>query len=176
MGHSRAEIYDRYYVSQYVKKDIQAAYLGTPSKNALIGLVSHMSITRDPRAPTHLNKQQVALCYNSEEVKVLEEEHNNTKRQIIVEYGSVKDAAGSDIYARHQKLIAQIASEKARQRRLLEAELRTEYFNTIDTLEIDRQRSGAVSEYLEPQPTYILKERQCLADLLCQSSDPLDDE
>ncbi|KAA6410914.1 MAG: hypothetical protein FRX48_05224 [Lasallia pustulata] len=137
MGHSCAEIYDRYYVSQYVKKDIQAAYLGTPSKNALIGLVSHMSITQDPRALTHLNKQQVTLCYDSEEVKVLEEEHKNTKQQIMAEYGSVKDAAGSDIYARHQKLIAQIASEKARQRRLLEAELRTEYFNTIDTLEID---------------------------------------
>ena len=137
MGHSCAEIYDRYYISQYVKKDIQATYLGTPSKNALIGLVSHMSITQDPRAPTHLNKQQVTLCYNSEEVKVLEEEHNNTKQQIMAEYGSVKDEAGSDIYAYHQKLIAQIASEKACQRRLLEAELRTEYFNTIDTLEID---------------------------------------
>lgn len=73
MGHSRAEIYDRYYISQYVKKDIQTAYLSTPFKDALIGLVSHMSIKRDLQALTHLNKQQVALCYNYEEVKVLKE-------------------------------------------------------------------------------------------------------
>ena len=94
----------------------------------------------------------------------------------MTEYNSVKNAANSDIYAHHQKLIAQIASERAHQRCLLKTELCTEYFNIIGTLKINWQHSDAVSEYFEPQSTYILKKRQCLTDLLCQSSDSLNDE
>jgi len=36
MGHSRAEIYDKYYINEVVGTDTQSAYLGTPSKDALI--------------------------------------------------------------------------------------------------------------------------------------------
>ncbi len=50
MGHSRAEIFDKYYVSHVVRTDLQSAYLGTPSKVGLLRLAGRMDLTRDPTA------------------------------------------------------------------------------------------------------------------------------
>ena len=55
LGHSRADIYERYYQSQKVMADVQSAYLGTPAREALIRSLGTMSLTRDHNAPKELN-------------------------------------------------------------------------------------------------------------------------
>jgi hypothetical protein len=59
LGHSRAEIYERYYQSQKVRKDVQAAYSETPECEALIRALGNMSLTRDPNALKHLSQEQL---------------------------------------------------------------------------------------------------------------------
>ncbi|KMP09339.1 hypothetical protein CIHG_06231 [Coccidioides immitis H538.4] len=51
MGHSRADIFERYYISVKVKRDVQSAYVGCPAKEAIIQAVGRFSLTHDPRAP-----------------------------------------------------------------------------------------------------------------------------
>ncbi|KAL2360741.1 hypothetical protein RJZ56_006378 [Blastomyces dermatitidis] len=42
LGHSRADIFERYYMSQKVKRDIQSAYLGCPARASVIRAVGKM--------------------------------------------------------------------------------------------------------------------------------------
>ena len=47
LGHSRADVYDRYYQSRKVKQDVQAAFLETAEHKALIRALGNMSLTLD---------------------------------------------------------------------------------------------------------------------------------
>jgi hypothetical protein len=59
LGHSRVEIYERYYQSQKERKSIQAAYLETPEDEAFLRALGTMSLTRDHNAPRELSKEQI---------------------------------------------------------------------------------------------------------------------
>lgn len=58
IGHSRADIFERYYILQKVKQDVQSAYLGCPTRELLTCSVGRMTLTRDPQAPTKLTNAQ----------------------------------------------------------------------------------------------------------------------
>jgi Protein of unknown function (DUF3435) len=56
MGHTDPNIYRRHYLNQIVTTDTLACFLGTPSREGIMRLVSHMSLTRDISAPTALSE------------------------------------------------------------------------------------------------------------------------
>jgi hypothetical protein len=51
MGHVNSSIYERSYRNQIIDADIVSAFLETPSDDAIMKLMGHMSLTRDPNAP-----------------------------------------------------------------------------------------------------------------------------
>jgi hypothetical protein len=51
MGHVNGSIHERSYRNQIVDADIVSAFLETPSDEATMKLMGHMSLTRDPNAP-----------------------------------------------------------------------------------------------------------------------------
>jgi hypothetical protein len=58
MNHRDAGIFQTY-LNERVSCDVQAAFLGRPSADALIKATSHMSRFVDPRAPVGLTESQV---------------------------------------------------------------------------------------------------------------------
>src|SRR5436190_23923599 len=55
MGHVNGAIYEKSYRNQIVDADIVSAFLETPSDEAIMKLMGHISLTRDPNAPLSLH-------------------------------------------------------------------------------------------------------------------------
>jgi Protein of unknown function (DUF3435) len=51
MGYINGSIFKRSYRNQIVKADIVSAFLERPSDKAMMKLIDHVSLTRDPIAP-----------------------------------------------------------------------------------------------------------------------------
>ena len=58
MNHKDAGIF-QVYINERIQCDVQAAFLGRPSADAILKSVSHMSRGVDPRAPTNLTNNEV---------------------------------------------------------------------------------------------------------------------
>ena len=58
MGHVNGTIYEKSYQNQVVDYDIISAFLETPSDEALIKLMGHLSLIRDLNAPTEPTSAQ----------------------------------------------------------------------------------------------------------------------
>jgi hypothetical protein len=58
MSHINAGIFQAY-INERITCDVQAAFLGRPSADALFKAMAHMSRDVDPRAPTQLTKDEV---------------------------------------------------------------------------------------------------------------------
>ncbi|KAI9770756.1 MAG: hypothetical protein M1840_003006 [Geoglossum simile] len=173
MGHSRAEIYDKYYINQVVGTYTQSAYLGTPSKDALINLAGHMNLTRDPEAPNSIRPDLRAVKLDPE-VQALEDERAQLRADIIAKFGSIKSAAGTALYDDYCITLADLRSRKEQVRRLKLDKDWQGYFNNSSIRHIDEQRRGIAYTYTEVTPTFIFEERERLASLLCQNRDVME--
>lgn len=58
MGHKDAGIFQAY-INERVQCDVQAAFLGCPSEQAIFRSLGHMSRDIDPRAPTQLTNAHI---------------------------------------------------------------------------------------------------------------------
>ncbi len=58
MSHKDAGIFQAY-INERIQCDVQAAFLGRPSADAILKSVSYMSRDVDPRAPTKLTCHEV---------------------------------------------------------------------------------------------------------------------
>ncbi|KAI9763720.1 MAG: hypothetical protein M1839_006318 [Geoglossum umbratile] len=157
MGHSRAEIYDKYYINQVVGTDTQSAYLGTPSKDALINLAGHMNLTRDPEAPNSIRPDLRAVKLDLE-VQALEDERAQLRADIIAKFGSIKSAADTALYDDYCTTLADLRSRKEQVRRLKLDKDWQGYFKNSSIRHIDEQRRGIAYTYTEVTPTFIFKE------------------
>src|SRR6266516_3792650 len=111
MGHSRAEIFDKYYINQIVGTDTQSAYLGTPSKDALIKLAGHMGLTRDPKARQSVKPNRLAITLDPE-VQSLENLRAQLKADITARYGPIKAAKGTELYEIYHTTLADLRNRK----------------------------------------------------------------
>jgi len=170
MGHSRAEIYDKYYINQVVGTDTQSAYLGTPSKDTLINLAGHMNLTRDPEALSSIPSHQRAVKFDPE-VQRLEDERVQCRADIMAKFGSIKAAIGTALHDDYCTTLADLRCGKEQVRRLTFDKDWESYFNNSSIRHIDEQRRGIASTYTEVTPTFIFEERERLAVLLCQNRD-----
>jgi len=91
MGHARAGIFDQYYRNNIIQMDTQSAFLGVPSRDALIKLAGHMSLTRDPTAPTSIQVDKSAIALDTE-VQELERQCIELKGCLKANGKKIKDA------------------------------------------------------------------------------------
>ncbi|KAI9785817.1 MAG: hypothetical protein M1816_008209 [Peltula sp. TS41687] len=139
LGHSRAEIFQKYYLSQRVKRDVQSAYLGRPSKDSLIQRIGQMSMTRDVRAPTALTSKQLSTIARHPRVVELRAAKKALSAELKSVSGKIKDGKGTELHHRYTLASKELASEQEYLRRSTLEQLRSEYFKDVDTLEVDQQ-------------------------------------
>ena len=181
MGHSRADIFERYYISIKVKRDVQSAYLGCPARESIIQAVGRFSLTRDPRAPKELsNEQKDAIEQNPQLIKLCVRQ-SSLHQLIQRKHGSVQKAKGTILYREYTELGHTIRAEKQALHREAFDNMR-QFFATIDTIEIEKQLSRLpVAEEPkmddEDKVQFAFEERARLAgNLFCSSDCQTDDQ
>lgn len=173
MGHINAGIFQAY-MNERIQCDVQAAFLGRPSADALLKSISHMSRDVDSRAPTELTDDQK----NSLKTHPLIVELRGRRDAISAEaqrmYGTLENAKKNDpkIYALYRGAQAQFDSTKKSLEREKKQETRLQFFDRIETEDAQRQLSLLALDLKEEEwkPTHVkhtLPERRRAAELLC---------
>lgn len=91
MGHKDAGIFQAY-INERVQCDVQAAFLGRPSEDALFKSLGHMSRDIDPRAPTQLTGEHINELKQHPLIVDLRERRDALSREVRREYGTLKMA------------------------------------------------------------------------------------
>ncbi|KAH6676010.1 hypothetical protein B0J14DRAFT_626351 [Halenospora varia] len=143
MNHKDAGIFQAY-MNERVQFDVQAAFLGRPSSDAALKATSHGSRYIDPRAPTTLHDS----CQQPLRTHLT-----------VVKCRQLRDSLSAE--ARRVKL-----------RRGAVKKSRDEFFDTIDTDEIDKQLDLSLldleEKHWKPEAVeHILPERKRVAELIC---------
>ena len=155
-------------MSQKVKRDVQSAYLGHPARESLICSVGRMTLTRDPRAPKELSDAQKSELERDPEFQEILQQKQGLKSDLIFTFGSFPKAQGTELAQKYKKVSKAVKNKRDRLFKSGLDEIRMNFFNTIDTVEIDRQllglsvRDGFMMER-EDAPNFTLQERARLA-------------
>ncbi|KAE8334283.1 hypothetical protein BDV24DRAFT_173079 [Aspergillus arachidicola] len=173
IGHTYASVYQKY-INQRVQCHVQAAFLGMPSENALMNILSHQSRYVDPRAPAHfddLTSTQRASISSHPEIIRLRELRDSLAAEAKELYGSSKNAAGTKIGELKAKAEANLRCAKAKLKKEALNAARGEFFDTIDTKEINKQLDPSFididdNEYHPESVVHKLEERRRIADLM----------
>lgn len=140
MGHRDAGVYQAY-INQRVQCDVEAAFLGRPSHDALFRAVTHMSRYVDLRVPTELTSAEIDALKVDPVIADLREVRDLLAREVRRESGTTKKAEvkGTKLYQMYKK--ANNAFCCAKEKLLKEAKRNTgqRFFDTIDTIEINNQ-------------------------------------
>ena len=158
------------YINEKVKFDVQSAFLERPSKHGLLRALTHMSLTRDPRAPKSVADVPEAVFEAlpaDPEIVELEE-----RRELL------KDGAyqirGTSVEDEVRSLTAEIHKRKVKRQSIIFEEFRAEYFRLRPKEDIEKQSRGEAEEqYVEPVVQHQIAERTELADLICSFSTDL---
>jgi hypothetical protein len=182
MSHRDAGVYQAY-INQRVQCHVQAAFLGQPSAQALFKAVTHMSRYVDPRAPTELTSDEAAKLRLDPEVGKLKELRDQLSKEIRSESGTIKKAemAGTKLYQLYKKAGDALKCAKEKLTKSAKKHARAHYFNTIDTLEINKQLEDSTQLDLgadgwkPPEVEHHPAERKEVAGLICVEMLHLDD-
>lgn len=185
LGHSRSEIFLRYYIQQQVRADVQSAFLGVPARQALFKAVGRMSLDRDPRVPQSLDAAQRADVKRDPRLVSLVCERADLRKQLIRDHGMIKDGVGTSTYVKYR---AAQRDHRNMEIALLEDKLKVvkdAFFQSIDTREIEAQlrprdkeiRSDGelLAAALAAPPSYTFDERARLALALFENTSAADD-
>ncbi|KAF1810113.1 hypothetical protein P152DRAFT_140144 [Eremomyces bilateralis CBS 781.70] len=170
MGHARASLFKRYYRNSVVQFDSVSAFLEVPSKDALIKLAGHMSLTRDPSAADSIKVENSAIDCDPG-IQQIQKLCLQLRKNLTKTFGKIKNGTGTELYEKYQSEQRHLRSERMRLKRELEEEARRQYFRIAGTRYIDKQRRGIAREYIEPKPISQFEERERLAVLLFQNRD-----
>jgi hypothetical protein len=171
MGHVNGSIYEKSDRHQVVDADIVSAFLETPSDEAIMKLMGHMSLTRDPNAPAEPTSAHRRQVKDDPEVIAAKRLLDNSTVAIRDRYGSMAAAgrkAQEDPTLRteldnnnrlkkdHDRL------SKTKLMELFETS-REEYFSTLGAVCPENQHTGQEEPAGPSVPTFCFNERDELA-------------
>jgi hypothetical protein len=180
MNHRDAGIFQAY-LNERVRCDVQAAFLGRPSADALIKAAGHMSRFVDPRAPVDLPETEVNKLKTHADIVKLRQLQDGYSQAIRDKYGAIGKSVGTELHAMYQKAKYALKCARVKLRKSASKEYQEEYFNTIDTKEVNQQLGLAVPG-LEPEsqkPEAVVhdsEERRLIAAMLCDQTPGLTEE
>ena len=185
MGHVYASTFQKY-MNQRVQTHVQAAFLGLPSEDALMNILSHQSRFIDPRAPSKyddLPEKNRASLTNHPEIIRLQQMRDTLAVEARELYGSMKNATDTKIGELKAKADAALRVAKKKLKEATFTGARNEFFATIDTVEINKQLDPSLLDmkqdtYEPEQVVHCLKERRRVAELMqapCQELPQEDD-
>jgi len=174
MSHKDAGIFQAY-INERIQCDVQAAFLGRPSADAIFKSVSHMSRDVDPRAPTKLTNDEVDSLKTHPLIVELRERRDTISREAKRMHGTLKkaEAARSKIFELYKQTTSDLEQAKKRLTREKLQESRAQFFDRIETEDARRQLSLLAldlkeEEWKPSQVQYTLTERKHVAELLCE--------
>ncbi|KAK3935373.1 hypothetical protein QBC46DRAFT_453549 [Diplogelasinospora grovesii] len=156
------------YINAKVKFHLQNAVLHEPHEDALIEMLTHISVTRDPRAGRDIVPDEVWREMPPDpEIVELE------RRREMLKGGQYR-IQGRDNEQEIRDLTKEINNKKAQR------EYRADYFYNRPTWDIERQARGEEEEeeeeYDEPAIDLLIPERAQLAEILCKQPEGLSHE
>lgn len=182
MGHSKSDTFDRNYLSQHVRRDVQRLYQGQ-EEHPVVRTAAQMSTYMDPRAPYKLSTEQRAQLKHQPEIVRLRELKSFWSKEVRAKYGLLKKGTGTEMHDNYERARLDLQAEERAQDTAMKVRLRNEYFRTIHTQTLDRQLAGAVNnlQYKQPQENStsirsVFPERTRVADAFFFSKDPFNEE
>ncbi|KAF2471333.1 uncharacterized protein BDR25DRAFT_223650 [Lindgomyces ingoldianus] len=182
ISHKDAGVY-QVYINQRVQCDVQAAFLIRPSSTALFKAVTHMSRYMDPRAPTDPTPEQVNALKVEPEIVQLRKLRDQLSAEARRESGTFKavETERTKMYQMYKKAEQDLRCAKAKALNSAKRSTRQRFFDTINTIEIDRQLNLSLLDLNEDdwEPEKVehqLEERRVVAQLICKDIQDLTDQ
>lgn len=165
---NHSNVFQDAYLNAHVQFDVQNAVLGEPLEDQVLSMLSHVGHTRDPRASSDMVPDEVwELLPEDPEIKELERKRAGLKGDKFRVKGSAHE---KDI----QRLTSQIASKRAKRKKMVKESYRVYYFHNRPTWDLERQANGdAPIEDRNAETELQLPDRAELAKLLCNQPDGL---
>ena len=142
-----------------------------------------MSRYVDPRAPTGLTSVEIDTLKADPEIIHLRELRDRLSHEVREESGTIRkaEAEGTKLYQMYKKANNAFNCAKAKSLNAAKKSTRQQFFDTIDTIEINKQLEPSFLDLNEDdwQPEKVehhLKERRLVAGLLCNSTFNLSDQ
>jgi hypothetical protein len=156
------------YINEKVQFHLQNAFLGEPTEDSLIGMLSHIVLMRDPRASKDMVPDEVWENMPPDpEIVAYEAERAQLK-------GCQYRIRGTENEGRIRELTRLIATKQAQRDKAIRREYRAHYFYNRPTWDIERQANEEdKEEYIEPIIDLHIPERAQLAEILCNQPDDL---
>jgi hypothetical protein len=139
---NRGDVYERYYMPNFIDRNTLAIYLGTPQRDDLIRAVGQLK--RYKEAPDKLTKAQKREIWDDPDIVGLLKVQEKYAAK-IKEYGyyTIKAAKGTKYYARHAEAQGDINSLKTKlSRRLLDKTI-DDFHETVHSSEVERQSEAS---------------------------------
>ncbi|KAK5805852.1 hypothetical protein VI817_000110 [Penicillium citrinum] len=173
MGHAYASTYQTY-MNQRIQSHVQAAFLGVPSEDALMNILSHQSRYIDPRAPStyeDLPESEKIAFSNDSGIQRLQQMRDALALEAKELYGSIKNAEGTKIGELKMKADATLRTAKKKLKESRFNGAREKFFATIDTLEINKQLDPSLMDikqdaYEPERIVHRLEQRRRVAELM----------
>ena len=167
MRHSKSQTFDRNYLSQNVRRDVQNIYRGLP-ENIAVRTAAQMKANMDPRAPYKLKREHRELIQKDPEVSRLKGVRKTLTDKLKLDYGTVKNSQGTNAYFQYKEACRALNSEQKSQELIMAQKMRSEYFQSIHSISLRQQLSAAgTNSYMEEQESlqqvHIFPERTRIA-------------
>jgi hypothetical protein len=165
------------YINEKIRFIVQDAVLDQPTDAGLLRAFTHMSLTRDPRAPTNVPQEFIDALPPNAELVELQEAKDDLFQQIKTEYTTISRAKGTEIADEYHRLLKEVKAMQKKLDREIKLEFRRDYFYRIHNEELERQLSKTKAEkYVEPVIHHQLPERTQLQEVVCDLSKDLKPE
>ena len=171
------------YINEQVEFHLQNAYCEEPTEDALIAMLSHIDVMRDPRATSNMAPQEIWDQVEPDpEILELEEERKTLKA------GKHQYRNGNENSERIEEIGKRIRTLKAQQAKEVRKKYREYYFENRPTCDIEQQEdsndedcgkdtddvgSDLDDDFNEPDIDLDIPERAELAKLVCKQPEDL---
>src|SRR5438876_602779 len=147
MRHQKSQTFDRNYLSQHIRRDVQNIYRGLPEHPA-VRAATQMSTNMDPRAPYKLTEEQHTLVHQHPDIVRLKELKSILSKKLRTTYGRVQHGRGTELYQQYRRAHLDLMNDQKAQENAKNAELRDQYFNAIHSITLQQQLSTTGSRSL----------------------------
>jgi len=117
-------------------------FLETPSRDALIKLSSHSSLTRDPSAPQRANDQKMESVKSDPELLELTKQQKALHDDLISTYHKTGLAKGTSVHTEYLGLQRRVRAKRKQLEKRAADETYQEYFDNVGNQIIDANFQG----------------------------------
>jgi hypothetical protein len=158
------------YINENVQYHLQNAFLDEPTEDSMIGMLSHIGLTRDPRASKDMVPDEVwDFLEPDPEIVALEAERELLK-------GGRYRIKGTDNEQRIREIGRLISTKRKHRKKNFSKEYREDYFDNRPTWDIERQVAGDLEDddwEIEAVIDLQIPERAELARIQCNQLEDL---